>query len=347
MKSVKNGLIIAGCAALSAVSSSALAGPFYLGEAGNFNAYIMEDFTGQQSDVEGRLAVGGNLNTVDYGFGYRLPASNQSNVVVVGYNATIRNARIYNGDAVAGGDIDIDDTVGLYNGEDTANSRGFYQDNSFDFASANNELMYQSALWGAYNATADTVLSGNSDGIYRIDFNGTDDLNVFSIDAAALSSPNKGIYIDVPETSYSIINVFGDAANLFNTGFHLPFEVNGSDKFPDNDSSGADADRHPGYYADNVLFNFVDATSLVLEGIGFKGSILAPLADLTFSNGHIDGQLFAKSLTSDGINNTGQINNYRFGGFTEISEPATIAAFGLVVTGLIGMSRRRLQRQAA
>ena len=114
MKSVKNGLIITGCAALTALSAPALAGPFYLGEAGNFNAYIMEDFTGNHSDVEGRLAVGGNLNTVDYGFGYRLPASNQDNVVVVGNNATLRNARIYNGDAVAGGEIDIDETVGLY-----------------------------------------------------------------------------------------------------------------------------------------------------------------------------------------------------------------------------------------
>jgi hypothetical protein len=56
----------------------------------------------------------------------------------------------------------------------------------------------------------------------------------------------------------------------------------------------------------NVLWNFVDATSLKLDG-SFIGSILAPLADVTLNYGNIDGTIIAKSL----VGHT-QMNNYPF-----------------------------------
>jgi hypothetical protein len=50
--------------------------------------------------------------------------------------------------------------------------------------------------------------------------------------------------------------------------------------------------------ASNVLFNFVNATSVTLGASGGEyGSILAPLANLNGSNGHLDGSIVAKSFT--------------------------------------------------
>jgi choice-of-anchor A domain-containing protein len=46
-----------------------------------------------------------------------------------------------------------------------------------------------------------------------------------------------------------------------------------------------------------VVFNFVDATSLTIDAIEIAGTILAPKADVTFSNGVLKGSLYANSLT--------------------------------------------------
>ena len=127
MKAVKQGIL---SAALALTSISAVAGPFYIGQAADFNAYIMEDMQGTHSDVEGRLAVGGNLTLDNYGLGLQLNEQGSKPVFVGGGDARMRDSRVYNGDAVAAGTIDINETVGLYNDPDTHNTNAFYQDSS-------------------------------------------------------------------------------------------------------------------------------------------------------------------------------------------------------------------------
>jgi hypothetical protein len=46
-----------------------------------------------------------------------------------------------------------------------------------------------------------------------------------------------------------------------------------------------------------VVFNFVEATGLAIDAIELAGTIVAPKADVTFSNGLLKGALFANSLT--------------------------------------------------
>lgn len=340
MHACKKGII---SATLMLCSVSALAGPFYLGDMADFNAYVLEDMQGANSDVEGRLAVGGNLTLQDYGLGLQVPADNTKPVVVAGNDVTMRNSRIYHGDAVAAGQIDIDETVGLYSDGAFNNTHHFYQDSSFDFAAANSLLMHKSALWGSLNHTADVQVGQNDGDIWGLTFAGSDALNIFSLDATALSDPGKHIRFDVPEDSLTIVNVYGEMVSLFETGFELP----SGDKVSDNRPEDGAAGRHDGRYTNNVLFNFVDATSLVMHGIGFKGSILAPLAETTFYNGHIDGNLFVRSLGSPDGEFTGQVNNYQFKGFSQIDEPATGIAVVAGLIGLLGWQRRRLQGKAA
>jgi choice-of-anchor A domain-containing protein len=54
-----------------------------------------------------------------------------------------------------------------------------------------------------------------------------------------------------------------------------------------------------------VLYNFVDATAVDAHGYGFWGTVLAPYAHITFSNGSFDGGIYAQSLTG---NAEGHIN---------------------------------------
>ena len=168
--------------------------------------------------------------------------------------------------------------------------------------------------------------STNVDGIV---FSGDDSINIYDIDADWLSVANKSITYDFSTTSYNIINVTGDAVDLFNTGF---FNTAFAGQYQDNDQNANY--RHDGTYTNNILFNFVDATSVTIQSIGVKGSILAPYADIAFYNGHVDGNLIASSVftpevyltNDDGVEYlapTGQVNNYSFG-VTQVSAPGSI-----------------------
>ncbi|QPG06083.1 choice-of-anchor A family protein [Salinimonas marina] len=339
MKLRKTG-IVAGLLACS-VSLPLTAAPFYLGDAANFNAYILQDMHGRNSDVEGRLAVAGNVDIKDYGIGLQLPENATQPVLVVGQDATVRDARIYHGDATAGGTIDIDDSVGLYDEGEFNNTHQFYADSSFDFAGTNTQLLAKSELWGQYEATSKVQINGDGTTIWDLTLTGDADINIFSIDAADFSSPNKSLIFDVPSTSYNIINVYGESVELFNTGFHY---ADGS-KITDNRPEDGPAGRHTGRVTNNLLFNFVDATELLLHGVGFKGSILAPLADTTFYNGHIDGHFIVGNLQTPDGEQTGQVNDYRFGDFVDVSEPGTWA---VMMAALAGLGWRRwLKRKAA
>ncbi len=46
-----------------------------LSEAFNYNAFIFENFEGERSGVEGRLAVGGEMNVTDFNVGLLLSPS--------------------------------------------------------------------------------------------------------------------------------------------------------------------------------------------------------------------------------------------------------------------------------
>ncbi|MEC8373915.1 MAG: collagen-binding domain-containing protein, partial [Pseudomonadota bacterium] len=123
------------------------------------------------------------------------------------------------------------------------------------------------------------------------------------------------------------------------------FRENG--QYRDNDNNINQ--RHDGLYTNNILFNFVDADALSIHTVGVKGSVLAPYAELSFYNGHVDGNVIASSLTTPNVtlfdedNNpyrapTGQINNYRFGAI-DVSEPASWAL--LFGAGFLMMARRK------
>lgn len=77
--------------------------------------------------------------------------------------------------------------------------------------------------------------------------------------------------------------------------------------------------------------------------------MLAPYAELSFYNGHVDGNVIANRLATpfeELINDdgetyaapTGQINNYQFGAIN-VSEPASIAL--LFGAGCFMLARRR------
>jgi putative adhesin/Big-like domain-containing protein/glucodextranase-like protein len=107
-------------------------------------------------------------------------------------------------------------------------------------------------------------------------------VNVFNVEASAFIGAAL-LSIDAPAGSLAIINIHGASATF--TGFSQIL-------------SG-------GINPHGVLFNFVEATAIDAQGYGFWGTVLAPNAHVTFSNGSFDGGLYARSLTG---NAAGHIN---------------------------------------
>jgi choice-of-anchor A domain-containing protein len=100
--------------------------------------------------------------------------------------------------------------------------------------------------------------------------------NVFNLSAGTLDNLS-GFRMSIPDGSYAVINVRGQQSRIAAFGF-----------------LGNEA--HP----NQVLFNFPEATELSAEGVGIKGSILAPRAHFRFNGAHVDGQVMVTSLEGNG-----------------------------------------------
>eukprot|EP01102_Stenamoeba_stenopodia_P021309 TRINITY_DN855_c0_g1_i2.p1 TRINITY_DN855_c0_g1~~TRINITY_DN855_c0_g1_i2.p1 ORF type:complete len:116 (+),score=32.15 TRINITY_DN855_c0_g1_i2:632-979(+) len=83
--------------------------------------------------------------------------------------------------------------------------------------------------------------------------------------------------ISTPFNSWAILNVDGSADAIEDLQINLS-----------------------GIQPNNVLFNFYESDQLTLTGVRIEGSILAPSADVKFTNGAIDGSLYVQSLYGDG-----------------------------------------------
>lgn len=148
------------------------------------------------------------------------------------------------------------------------------------------------------------------------------DVNVFSITAAELSGAST-LVLNATAGSRVLVNVSGVSATFSNKGLQ-------------------------GFSPSLTVFNFYEATVLNMAGIGVEGSILAPLADVSFVSGQMNGQLIANSF-SGAAWGVGELHNHTFNNQTTppLSVP-DVASTGLLVGGaLIGAMALRRRRPAA
>lgn len=234
-----------------------------LDAATDFNLFVLGDLTQSGSDTGGRLAVGGRATLTNDSIGAAIPHGS-SDVLVVGGDLAFNGGSV-NGNALVGGHTAL-------TGVTFAGGGGARHGTAFDFGAARASLTNAAASYAALPANGTTTFQY---GVLTL--TGTDATrDVFTVAGADLNTANS-LTIRVPSGATVLVNVAGAAIRMANMGIGL---------------GGADRGQ--------VLYNFSDATSLILSGIGVDGSILAPRADLSFPDGVITGTLAVASLNGPG-----------------------------------------------
>lgn len=305
----------------------------------DFNVVVSGNFNSSNSDVEGWVAAGGNIDVANFSIGLQKPATAGHYAAVAGGTFTGGNGQVY-GDTLASG------YAGNYTWVNGGAAKTYAGGNAatIDIASEMTRLSQLSASLAAHPETYGTV------GTTQLAYNqlflvGSDEkLNIFNVSAADWADTKYGWHLATKAGSLTVINISGLSSSIANSG---------SDNSTYNGMSVGFAAQ--GYDSTRVLYNFAEATSLNATG-SVNATILAPMADFVNTYGAVNGQVFVKNFlghvqvnqrafksNADGTNLLDTQFQNGGGGTGAVPEPASwamlIGGFG-IVGGVVRRRRR-------
>jgi choice-of-anchor A domain-containing protein len=330
--------------------ASALASTTSLGLDSGLNLLVFGNLSVSSSDVQGKVAVGGNAAISSYSIDSKNGSSAlySGSGLTVGGNLTFSSGSIQGDTRVGGtltsnysgsflGNVYVDGFLNAVSGlylssghtiTDWGGSQGVSPwgpqvqsgngafNLGFDFAATQTSLDQLSISLGG---SASTGKVSNRWGTIVLDASGLTGTVVFNLTAADAA---QNLEIDgLAPNATAVINVAGSSINFGNHGYT-------------NFSSA------PG----RILFNLPDATVVTFNG-GMDASLLAPLATVGMGYGQINGQVVVANWYS-----SVQVNDEPFAGglpvmsadFSgKVPEPATLP---LALAGLVGIARLRNSR---
>jgi choice-of-anchor A domain-containing protein len=339
------------------ISFQAFADRIDLGQASEYNAFIKGSYKVTSSDVQGRVAVGGNL-VVNGGYevGNAIVdfAMNDGPSLVVGGNIIKKKQGSFNiyktatlpnpvmGDVVLGGEIKGNMSSVAFDNK-TENSTSL----PVDFTSAFEHLRGLSKEL-ANRTTTHQVIQGdniNPNNLYfSVDQNAeipADGVYVFNVTEQMIKRQNGGSRSDwVVDTA----NMADGATVLFNLTNESgsTFTLNQANFFLNDTSnplSGYSHEKNGTNAPIQVLYNFYGASQLNLNS-DLYGSILAPTANIKANSSVIYGQVVGKSWEGNM-----QINYNPFepvGNVTPVPEPSTFIIFALAFVLMISRNKLSL-----
>ncbi|MFT5757890.1 MAG: choice-of-anchor A domain-containing protein [Alteromonadaceae bacterium] len=337
------------------VSFQSFADAINLGDASKYNAFIKKDFSVVTSDVEGRIAVGGNLNIgSQYDIGTQINNFGMGSgpSLVVGGNIVKNgsgNLGVYRsetpselGDAVLSGALTINGGSATI-GNLTQHSTNLPVD--FDSAFAHLETLSKQLSERTATSTTDHGWALE----FKVDPNVIPDDNVYVFNVTQ-DQFTTDWYVNtdgMKEDATVVFNISNPSSSTVTFSQANVFLANGSDPFKSSDplsgyfNKGA-ANGEPPV---QVLYNFYGASQLNLNTSDLFGSILAPTADIVSAAGQLYGQVIGKSWSTPG--NQTQINYNPFEPVpgtptTPVPEPSTLLSFALALVIMLGRKKLSL-----
>lgn len=324
-------------------------------QASNPNPYDFNVFTTQNigtssqyygSDFEGIAGAGGSA----YFTGFSLNALGSYNPsqpysLFTGGSATFGSGQVNNGGISAGGNVNLSSTTvngpissggSLQGGNGTVNGNvsvsgtntssltingsvatGQAYTPSLNLADVSNYFKSASSFWGGLSQTASWV---NSFG--QIQVSGLQSgRNIVNLNYSDLSGV-YGAKLSGPADAFVIFNISGVPSN-------------GNLQYLSLDLSG-------GINSSDILINLPVANSISINGGSFN--VLAPLTDITYNSGALNGILVAQNLYGSGQVNLGTFTGYaadqnNFN--TQVPEPSTYVLLGsMLLIGAITQRKR-------
>lgn len=326
-------------AATCALSAFTLASASGLGPAGEFNAFIFGNASAANGETEGAVAVGGNFVTtgahVTLAHNYPATLGSQSGIgLYVGGNRVAQGGSLNNGgNGFVGGNFVTSNPYNL-NGTGTLRAGG----------SVVGTVQIGPALGGQLNVVDPTVFTQQkayslTQSAYIRSLTATNmdsligDPNNLNIDVSSLPSLPGFPTVKLLRTQATSQSAFQNLQVAFNNmgSNTVIVDVVGANvnwKWKMNSSN-----------FNRLLWNFQDATDLLIANDQFRGSILAPSAKV-IQERNIEGNLIANEWE---LRNGVEMhfgNQFQFDGVAPVPEPATMALGGLALAAAIRRRRR-------
>lgn len=241
-----------------------------LGVAAQYSGFFFGNVS-KIPDIEGRLAVGGNLSISGFSIGGRVPhGSGLPSLVVAGDLTSIGGGGIYDNYSYPG--------YAVYSGKRGANVPTYidFRQQAVSPIDFEAERIYLTML---SQQLRDMPATGTVSQLYStVTLTGSNqDIEVFNLSASQVKSGLDLVLANVKPTAHLILNVSSDEQRRVKIGISMP-------QFQDR--------------LQKVLFNLPDADVVNFTGVLVLGSVLAPYACVRDSSGHLEGTIVAASWES-------------------------------------------------
>ncbi len=235
-----------------------------LGSLSGNDVFVAGNMDVSNNQLLGAAAAGGDITMSGFGVSAGLPPDGSRVDLVAGANLNVSNAHA-NGSVLYGGTL---------TGSIAVPSGGSVSHGSPTFIFSDEIALMQllSFTWAGLPTTGTTTPSGE---VLQLAGAGAG-LNVFSVTAAQLQGA-RNITISVPAGASAMVNVTGASYSTAVSGAY-----------------GAGNSAVP------TVWNFVNATSVQISGLNWYGTVLAPGASITASNGQIYGHIWGRDWNGSG-----------------------------------------------